>query len=364
MRKYWLLIILLLNIEVFALNIEQQDNISIYAKEMVEKGNLRISSDNTPLPKYGSGDKRLPAFKNELYDGHFVFNCDSFVSYILYHTYGFPVVKKNNEPYVVNNYESAAKKGEWIYMVTDISFEYSYDEIKDNLEKGDVILCYKNGEVVHTFLYIGDGLIAQSRRAGLTVDNFQDYADGVSYKYKIARLKEDGATKMVDMSILWPDTNEIEILGNVIDNYPYLNVYFINNNKITIVMEDDLMIDSYSINCDESNDNWIVVKQKNYALNYVVTKNSVCLIKVRDSKSQITSKKININNLVLENTFSNYQDMQVNNLINDNKDSNKSIYIIVVIIMIFVGITVILIKKGKRSSNKTKYVKNKKNHKK
>ena len=136
------------------------------------------------------------------------------------------------------------------------------------------------------------------------------------------------------------------------------------NNKITIVMEDDLMIDSYSINCDESNDNWIVVKQKNYALNYVVTKNSVCLIKVRDSKSQITSKKININNLVLENTFSNYQDMQVNNLINDNKNSNKSIYIIVVIIMIFVGITVILIKKGKRSSNKTKYVKNKKNHKK
>ena len=106
MKKLLFIIILLFTINVSALSKVQQENVSLYAREMLEKGSLRKAKDGTPLFIYKSGDDRLYAFQDKLFNGHFAFNCDSLVSYNLFHTYAFPVMKDNGRvPFTVTNYK-------------------------------------------------------------------------------------------------------------------------------------------------------------------------------------------------------------------------------------------------------------------
>ena len=299
MKKIILFILvcfLLCSYDCKALNKEQQDNIATYAKELIEKGNLRIAKDGTPLLKYESGTNRLAAFKDELNKGHFVFNCDSFVSYVLYHTYGFKVIKSDNTPYTVTNYEQAPRRSNsGMYEVA----RGSYDSIKNKLEKGDIVVCFSKGDSVHVFLYVGDGLIAQARYAGLKVETFESYQEHYG-TYMIIRLKEDAATKEVDMSIIWPDTKERDILGK--DDYPTVNVSYDGKKyykefTMAINMSDDIMIDSYSINYNNESSKWISVSNKKKSVNYVVNKNGTYYILVKDSKGQIKKHQVNINNI-------------------------------------------------------------------
>ncbi len=297
MIKYviFLLAIIFISPNYYALSKEQQDNISTYAKEMIEKGNARRASDGTPLLKYGSGETRIPAFKGELYRGHFVFNCDSFVSYVLYNTYGFPVMKGPYNPYVDINYAEGIHFNKAMYKVS----KGDYNLIKKNLEKGDIVVCYYKNEVTHVFLYIGDGLIAQARSSGLFVDNFDWYSQ--YYKtYMVVRLREEGATKPVDMSITWPDTKEKEILGY--DAIPTINIKYDNSKKykentMIIELEDDKEIDSYSISLNSKSLNWIKVNKIKDSINYIVKENGIYNIAVRDSKGHIETTSYEIANI-------------------------------------------------------------------
>ncbi len=279
-----------------ALNKEQQDNIATYAKELIEKGNLRIAKDGTPLLKYESGTNRLAAFKDELNKGHFVFNCDSFVSYVLYHTYGFKVIKSDNTPYTVTNYEQAPRRSNsGMYEVA----KGSYDSIKNKLEKGDIVVCFSKGDSVHVFLYVGDGLIAQARYAGLKVETFESYQEHYG-TYMIIRLKEDAATKEVDMSIIWPDTKEKDILGK--DDYPTVDIIYDSKKyykefTMNVNMLDDNMVDSYSISYNSESNNWISVRNKKKSVNYVVNKNGIYYILVKDNKGQIKKQQVDIKNI-------------------------------------------------------------------
>lgn len=332
MRKRFLLIIIILFLcpNVYSLNKEQQDNISTYAIEMVQKGNERKAKDGTPLLKYGSGDTRLPAFKDELYKGHFVLNCDAFVSYILYHTYGFHVMKENNKiPYTTINYEQGVYLNSSMYKVA----RGSYNSIKPYLEKGDVIVAFVKNESTHTFLYVGDGLIAQARSAGMFVDSFDWYSTRYS-DYMIVRLKEEGATKPVDMSIIWPDTKEREILGY--DALPVIDVKYDSTKyykeiSATIIFSDDKKIDSYSVNLNTNTFNWINVDKKEESINYVIKENGTYNITVRDSKGQIATKSLVVNNIdnqdpIIENIQYNYIGNSKYDIIINAKDETKLEY--------------------------------------
>ena len=207
-------LILNFNTNVYALTTEQQNNIATYAKELIEKGNKRIAKDGTVLLQYGSGATRLPAFENKLYNGHFVFNCDSYISYILYRTYGIPVIHSWGTPWIVSNYSDGGHNGKIMQNVT----EGTYSRIKSSLVKGDLIICFSFDSETqkysndHIVMYIGDGLIAHARSKGLTIQTFESYQKSYS-KYRIIRVKNDAPTKQLDMSIIWPDTGEKEILG-------------------------------------------------------------------------------------------------------------------------------------------------------
>lgn len=68
MRKYFILVFIsfIICINCHALSLDQQEDISLYAKDLVEKGNLRKAKDGTVLLKYGSGTLRLAAFSDKL----------------------------------------------------------------------------------------------------------------------------------------------------------------------------------------------------------------------------------------------------------------------------------------------------------
>ncbi len=329
MKKYWLIIILFfIFINVNALTVEQQNNIIDYAKEFIEKGNMRKAKDGTPLLKYGSSDSRLPAFSGKLYNGHFVFNCDSFVSYVLYNTYGFPVMN-GSKPYTVSWYEHGPERTNYMTKIS----KGSYNSIIKDLVKGDVIVAFDgNGESAHVMLYAGDGYIAHAIRKGLTVQTFASY-DGKYHTYMIVRLKETGAKKSVDMSVTWPDTNEKEILG--IDNYPKFDFVYDNNKKVQeghliLNIEDDKKIDSYSIS-NNSLINWIAINKIKEKVDYVIKENGSYTINVKDSKGQITTKKLEINNIdnlvpVINNIKYHYNGDNTYNLTIDASDDNPIKY--------------------------------------
>ena len=322
-------IVLFIYPNVSALNKEQQDNIATYAIEMIQKGNARKAKDGTPLLRYDSGAARLPAFRNELYEGHFVLNCDAFVSYVLYHTYGFPVMKSNNTPYTVTNYKEGVYLNSAMYKVA----RGSYKNIKPKLEKGDVIVAFSNGAATHVFLYVGNGYIAQARRDGMFVDSFDWYSTKYG-EYKIVRLKEEGATKPVDMSIIWPDTKEKEILGY--DGPPTIDIKYDDANfykegTATITFTDDKNVSSYSIGLNTNTFNWITVNKKSTIINYSIKEKGTYNIAVRDSKGQVSTKSLTVKNIdnqepIIEDILYTYVGNDTYNIVINAKDDTELEY--------------------------------------
>ena len=338
MRKLLIILIFFLilnfNRNVYALTIEQQNNITTYAKEIIEKGNKRIAKDGTPLLQYGSGETRLPAFENKLYNGHFVFNCDSYISYVLYRTYGIPVIHSWGTPWTVSNYADGGRNGKIMQNIT----EGTYNNIKKNLIKGDLVLCFGfdnntgNYTIDHIVMYIGDDLIAHARSKGLTIQTFESYQKSYS-KYRIIRVKNDAPTKQLDMSIIWPDTGKKEILGY--DELPKINIS-LNNKKVTnynmpINFTDDKGLTAYSISTTNSANSWkLINKQLNYSTVYEIKENGTYYIFVKDTKNQISTKTVTIdfidnNTPVINDIVYQYnEDKTFNITINATDESNLS----------------------------------------
>lgn len=307
-----------------ALTKEQQDNIATYARELIEKGNARKASDGTPLLKYGSGSTRLPAFSDELYNGHFVFNCDSFVSYVLHHTYGIPIIKSWGTPWTCANYQDGGFTGEIMKNIKS----GSYSKIVSYLEKGDIILCGpspKDGKwnATHVFFYIGDGYIAQAKSGGLVVQTFDSYAGSYGY-YRIVRVLDTAPTKEVDMSIVWPDTKEVEILGY--DAFPEVNITYDKQISTKVLVkfsfEDDKNLQGYTINQTNSLENLVPLSGKTYSLEQEISENGTYYVLVKDSKGQVTRKNFTID-------FLDYTPPHIDNLtFNYNQDQTFNISIL------------------------------------
>lgn len=325
------------NITCFAITKEQGNNIATFAKEMILKGNERKDKDGYPLLAYLSHEERLDGWNGKLrylenvryykytengktkyVNGYrWVFNCDSFVSYVLYHTYGIKVVDDSGKyPWTVSVYDRNAKKDNIVYFVDSKSLKFA-DIDYSKMQPGDIILCYsaKSGDTVHIVLYIGDGMIAHASTTHLTGDvvksktnmglqvvNFKErYGSFTNYRYKILRVKDDAITKKLDMSITWPDTGEVEILGN--DNKPVIENSIINKNNLNLTFKDDKALVGYNVSLSKNTPiTWLKIDNKtSYQANYQLNQNGTYYIFIKDSKGQITTESIVVSSFPIIN---------------------------------------------------------------
>jgi len=252
--KYcWFLFILLLCIptNVFAsLTKEQAEAVALFATTFIEKGNERRDENGYPLLVYAlsnnwktSVEIRRSGYLSQLYhvknnayhmkNGKYLdlgpkwcMDCGDFISFIYNTTFGVDMyLEASDDPWHIKDIYGDANKYsnseyfEFIYKNVPI---YEIEESK--LEKGDIIVRMGSREN-HGLIYVGESMQAAhaSRNAikytknppilGFEIvkfDNFYKKSTIVS----IVRIK-DGIIepeKLVNTTITWPDTGEIEKL--------------------------------------------------------------------------------------------------------------------------------------------------------
>jgi len=229
---------------------EQAEDVALFATTFIEKGNERRDENGYPLLVYAlsnnwqtcieirrSGyEEQLYHVKNNAYhkkNGKYLdlgmkwcMDCGDYLSYIYKTTLGLDMfLEDTQDPWHIKDIYADADKGEkseyfyFVYKNVPIS---SISE--DKLEKGDIVLRLGSREN-HGLIYVGESMqTAHASRNAIKYKNeplilgFEVVQLDKFYKsstvVSIARVK-DGVvpeTQIVNSTITWPDTGEIETL--------------------------------------------------------------------------------------------------------------------------------------------------------
>lgn len=233
----------------------QANNIATFAERFITEGNKRRDSKGYPLLAYKSSDARIEGYYERLYyiknDYHhyyksngkkvyingnrWVFNCDSFVSYVYRHVYGLILTKSKTSktdgysglkimsstaaPWTMSNYiNDAAASTHFYFIKRNIKIASLNLSI---LKKGDLII----RDTSHIMIYVGNGKIAHAATShldgsvkkddmGLQVTNLKTRYPGTTIS--VARLKDHIISPSVsaNMQVRWIDNGQVMNLAS------------------------------------------------------------------------------------------------------------------------------------------------------
>ncbi len=316
MKKIILILILIVPIFVFAdLSIEQQDDVASFAKNFIIKGNsTEHIKGKFGILAYGQ-ETRNEGFNNQLSlikkdyigmniinDKKWVFDCASFAAYVYYHTLNVHTILGNNRPYVVKEFVSDAmsKKMNFYFIMQNVTVSnIDYNQ----LQKGDLIIIV--GE--HIMVYVGEGNIAHFTSSAINSLNLGCEVTDLKTKYpqhkvSVIRLLDGVVPKnrKANTLITWPDTKKTEDLSDP-DNIPTINVTYqdkiAQEINIEITINDDKGITGYQVAASTPSTYINVDRQKEFKIDYTITKNGTYKVYAKDSRGQIATYEFTIKNI-------------------------------------------------------------------
>ena len=318
-----ILLILFIPILVKAdLSKDQQNDIATFSIKMIQEGNKAPHLDNKGFSILAyDQNARTDGFNNRLaylsrdyksineINGYkWVFDCSSFAAYVYYHCFNVPTfANSNGAPYVVTSFIGDASNQKYFYVVgsnlNTSTMDYS------RLQKGDLIIFVST----HIMVYVGDGNIAHfSSTAIQKGTNLGAEVVNLKLKYPgrtatVIRIRDGIIDKnaKANMKITWPDTNQVQDLGETIakkDNKPKVTLdYKLEDNKGTIYIDlsDDNGLSGYYISNKKGTPNsWKKISNaKKYSTTFEPDSNGTYYCYVKDTKNQITSAKIKVTGL-------------------------------------------------------------------
>lgn len=337
-KLYFLLILFFLSpiIVKADLTASQQESIASFAKEFILEGNKRIGTDGFPIFAYMQGQARIDGYQGKMsyvskdYSGintvkaqKWCFDCSSFASFVYYHTFGLVLTTNTTKevdpysglklmnptanPYLVSTFVSNADKDMHFYIVRKgiSTSKLNFDELK----KGDLLVFVGS----HIMVYVGNGQIAHASSSAITRKNLGLEVVNLKDKYpdrtvRVLRLKDKiiPTNKVANMTVTWPDNGKTQILGK--DDPPSITYVYkgMKDNKVTysITMTDDFELKGYNITPDKKTPTkWInVEKGKGYVAEYEFISNGDYYVHAIDSRNQVSTKKITVNNIYVDDT--------------------------------------------------------------
>ena len=308
---------------------DQADDIALFSSKFVIEGNKRTDSKGYSLLAYMQGQARIDGYQSKLYKVDYdynhknyidaykwTFDASSYISFVYYQTFGLILTQSNTDekdsynglfinkftgnPYTINSFNDDALHNQHFYYVKRnvIISELNFNELK----KGDLITI----ENQHIMIYIGDEKIAHASKnaiidlnLGLEVANLKEKY--LHEKVNIIRIKDNiiPETKKANMQITWPDTAEIiDFSKNKTDNFPRISYIKSSNDWSKEVIIDFTLtalegLDSYSF----KDDTWINIEGNTFKLTETVNKNGEYILKLKDKKGNLVTKKVEISNI-------------------------------------------------------------------